>query len=53
MPGNYQRHLDDFGICKCGSSRSGVEMMSLESEDEWGRYRTEQVPACADCFGLI
>jgi len=54
MPGNYQRHLEEFGNCTCGNSRSGVEMMSLESQDErTGRWRTRKVPACADCFGLI
>jgi len=54
MPGNYSQHLDEFGNCTCGSSRSGVEMMSLESQDErTGRWRTREVPACADCFGLI
>lgn len=53
MPGNYERHLDDFGFCKCGSRRSGTETMILESQDEWGRWRTERVPACADCFGLL
>jgi len=53
MPGNYQKHLDEFGNCTCGSARSGVEPMSLESQDRHGRWRTRKVPACADCFGLI
>lgn len=51
MPGSYTKHLDDFGICEC-DGRTGVEPMSLESQDEYGRYTTEQVPACAKCFGL-
>jgi len=53
MGGNYQKHLDSFGVCRCGRRRSGIEMMRLESQDEWGRWRYEDVPACADCFGLI
>lgn len=54
MPGNYQKHLEEFGNCTCGSQRSGVETMNLESKDErTGRWRTRKVPACADCFGLI
>ena len=53
MPGNFQKNLDDFGMCRCGSKRSGVEMMSLESQDEYGRWTTSETPACADCFGLL
>jgi len=53
MPGNYQQHLDEFGLCRCGRRRSGVETMRLESEDGRGRWRYEDVPACADCFGLL
>lgn len=53
MPGNFNRHLDEFGICTC-RGRSGIEPMMLESQDELtGRYTTERVPACADCFGLL
>jgi hypothetical protein len=53
MPGSYERHLDGFGFCECGPQRSGIETMVLESKDEWGRWKTERVPACADCFGLL
>jgi|GEM_PF-6669164 len=54
MPGSYERHLDEFGICRCGASRSGTEPMSLEYQDDMtGRWVIEQVPACADCFGLL
>ena len=52
MGGNYQRHLDDFGVCTC-RNRSGIEMMTLESQDDWGRWSYEQYPACPDCFGLL
>lgn len=52
MPGNYNQHLDEFGICTC-KNHSGTEMMSLESQDEYGRWTTTNVPACADCFGLL
>jgi hypothetical protein len=52
MSGSYERHLDEFGICTC-KNRSGVEPMNLETQDEWGRYYFETVPACADCFGLL
>jgi len=53
MGGNLQQHLDSFGVCQCGRQSSGVEMMRLESQDEWGRWSYSNVPACADCFGLI
>jgi hypothetical protein len=53
MSGNYERHLEDFGFCTCGSQRSGVEPMTLESKDEWGRWSFSEYPACADCFGLL
>jgi hypothetical protein len=52
MPGNYGRHLDEFGICTC-RKRSGTETMVLESQDDYGRWETHHVPACADCFGLL
>lgn len=52
MPGNYEQHLDEFGICTC-DERTGVEMMSLESKDErTGRWTTSKYPACDRCFGL-
>jgi len=53
MGGNFQKNLDSFGVCRCGRQRSGIEMMRLESQDEWGRWKYENVPACADCFGII
>lgn len=52
MPGNYNTHLDRFGLCQC-DNRSGTEYMDLEVEDEYGRFRTKKTPACADCFGLV
>lgn len=53
MPGNHQRHLEEFGMCQC-DERSGTETMDLEYQEELtGRWKTEKVPACADCFGLI
>lgn len=53
MPGNYQRHLEDFGICQC-NNRSGIEYMDLEVQNErTGLYHVEKIPACADCFGMI
>lgn len=53
MPGNYQRHLEEYGTCS-NPEHSGVEMMALESQDDYtGRWRTEEVPACAVCFGLL
>jgi len=52
MAGGYQRHLDEFGNC-FDSTHSGVEMMRFEFQDErTGRWRTREVPACAECFGL-
>jgi hypothetical protein len=53
MPGNYDKHLDEFGVCECGSKRTGIEPMALESKNRYGRWTTDEVPACADCFGLI
>jgi hypothetical protein len=53
MPGNYNKHLDEFGFCECGSKRSGIEPMALESKNQYGRWTTSEVPACADCFGLL
>jgi len=53
MGGNFQKHLDSFGVCQCGRRRSGTEYMKLESQDEWGRWSYERVPACSDCFGLL
>lgn len=54
MPGNFQRHLDDFGLCSCGNPSGRTEGMRLESQDErTGRWTTELVAACADCFGLL
>lgn len=53
MSGSYEKHLEEFGICTC-RNRSGVEPMSLESQDEYtGRWSFAEYPACADCFGLI
>lgn len=41
-------------MCNCGSQRSGIEPMSFEFQDEiTGRYFHDEVPACADCFGLL
>jgi len=52
MAGGYQRHLDEFGNC-FDSAHSGVEMMRFEFQDErTERWRTREVPACAECFGL-
>jgi len=52
MAGGYQRHLDEFGNC-FDPAHSGVEMMRFEFQDErTGRWRTREVPACAECFGL-
>jgi hypothetical protein len=54
MAGGHKRHLEEFGMCECGSRRSGVEQMDFEFQDErTGRWKTERVPACADCFGLL
>jgi hypothetical protein len=53
MASDTAYYLDDFGLCQCGSSRSGIEMMSIEMEVAPGRYRHKSVPACADCFGLL
>lgn len=54
MPGNHQRHLEEFGMCTCGNPSGEVEPMALEHQDErTGRWRTERVPACADCWGLL
>jgi len=48
----FERHLDEFGNC-FDSSHSGIEMMSFEFQNErTGRYYHEDVPACAECFGL-
>lgn len=53
MPGNFQQHLDEFGLCQCGRRRSGTEFMRLETYEQGRGWRYENVPACADCFGLI
>lgn len=53
MPGNYQKHLDEFGLCTCGNPSGEIERMSLESKDErTGRWKMKKYRACADCFGL-
>jgi hypothetical protein len=53
MPGNYQKYLDEYGICECSNPSGDRELMSLESKDErTGRWTTKNYPACADCFGL-
>lgn len=53
MPGNYQKHLDEFGNCTCGNPSGETEAMSLETQNErTGRWKTQKVAACADCYGL-
>lgn len=53
MPGSQERHLDEFGMCQCGNPSGEIEMMVFEYQDErTRRWKTEKVPACADCFGL-
>jgi hypothetical protein len=48
----FQRHLDEFGSC-FDHSHSGTEMMVFEFYDERRRrHYHEEVPACAECYGL-
>lgn len=48
----FKRHLDEFGNC-FDPGHSGTEMMNFEFHDERrDRYYFEEVPACAECFGL-
>jgi hypothetical protein len=51
MVSGFQQHLDEFGNC-FDHDHSGVEMMKFEFRDERGRHYHEEVPACAECFGL-
>lgn len=53
MGGNFNVHLDEFGICNCGNPSGRIEPMVLESQDDWGRWSYDTHPACADCFGLF
>ncbi len=49
----WSKHMDRFGMCECGPFRSGIETMRLEFEVRPGWYKHKDVPACADCFGLL
>jgi hypothetical protein len=50
--GGYKQHLDEFGTCY-DDSHSGIEMMRFEFKDTYtGRHYFEEMPACAECFGL-
>lgn len=52
MPGNHKQHLEEFGMCRC-NGRTDTEMLNLEYQEELtGRWKTEKVPACAECWGL-
>lgn len=45
-------HLDQFGLCQC-KTRSSIDSIRVEEQDEWGRYRMVEVPMCGDCFGVL